>query len=77
MFLIVINVVVCRIYGLMARFLATDPRVPVSIPGATKFSLLMGLEQDPLSLVKITEELLERKSRDSGKETDGRENPLH
>jgi hypothetical protein len=42
--------------------LVTDPEVPGSIAGATRFSeQLVGLERDPLYLVRITEELLERK----------------
>jgi hypothetical protein len=43
------------------EFLATDPEVPGSIPGATSFFLeVVGLERGPLSLVRITEELPER-----------------
>jgi hypothetical protein len=44
-----------------SQFLAAKPEVPGSIPGAT-----MGLERGPLSLVRINEELLERKSIGSG-----------
>jgi hypothetical protein len=46
-----------------SEFLATDPEVTGSIPGATIFS-----ERGPLSLVRITEELLEWKSSGSGLE---------
>jgi hypothetical protein len=41
-------------------FLATDPEVPGLIPGPTRFFLeIVFLERSPLSLVSITEELLE------------------
>jgi hypothetical protein len=43
-------------------------RGPGSIPGATRFWEVVCLEQGPLSLVSTTEELLERKSSDSGLE---------
>jgi hypothetical protein len=58
----------------------------VRVPGYRSRSLcyqilwrFMGLERGPLSLVRITEELLEWKSSDSGlqNEINGRENPLH
>jgi hypothetical protein len=43
-------------------FLATDPEVSGSIPEATRFfRIVVGLERGSLSLVRITEELLERK----------------
>jgi hypothetical protein len=52
--------------------LATDPEVPGSIPGPTRFSqkiwIVGGLEWGPFSLVRTTEELLERKSSGSGLE---------
>jgi hypothetical protein len=44
---------------LWSEFLATDPEVPGSIPGATRFSeKWWGLERGPLSLVSTIEELL-------------------
>jgi hypothetical protein len=47
----------------------TDPEVPGSIPGASRFSeKQQGLERGLLSLVRTTEELLERKSSGSGLE---------
>jgi hypothetical protein len=47
--------------GLVSDFLATNPEVPGSIPGFTRFFWeVMGLERATLSLVRITEELLER-----------------
>ena len=43
-----------------SEFLATDTEVPGSIPGATRFFLvIVGLERGPLSLVRSIEELLE------------------
>jgi hypothetical protein len=53
--------------------LAIDPEVPGSIPGAIRFS-----ERGPLSLVKLNEELLERKVAAPVYETEinGREDPL-
>jgi hypothetical protein len=40
------------------EFLAADPEVPSSIPGATRyFCIVVGLERSPLSLVRINEEL--------------------
>jgi hypothetical protein len=46
------------------EFLAADPGVPGSIPGATRFSELQWVRnRGPLSLVRINEELLERKNR--------------
>jgi hypothetical protein len=50
------------------EFLATDPEVPGSIPGATRFSEVVGLEGGPLSLMTTTE-LIERKIRGSGLES--------
>jgi hypothetical protein len=49
-----------------SEFLATDPEVPGNgskLPrvGATRKKKKMGLERGPLSLVRIIEELLERK----------------
>jgi hypothetical protein len=47
----------------------TDPEVPGSIPGSATFFLeVVGLERGPLSLVRIIEELLERRSGGSGLE---------
>jgi hypothetical protein len=52
-----------------SEFLATNPEVPGSIPGATRcFWEVVGLERGPLSLVRIIEGLLEWKSRGSGQE---------
>jgi hypothetical protein len=50
-------------------FLATDPEVPVPIPGHYKEKKVVGLERGPLSLVSTTEELLGRKSSGSGLES--------
>jgi hypothetical protein len=50
-----------RTSGLVSQFLAADPEVPGSIPGA-----VVTLERDPLSLMTIIEELLGRKSSGSG-----------
>jgi hypothetical protein len=52
-----------------SEFLATDPEVPGSLPGATRFSdwEVVGLERGPLSLVRIIEELFQGNS-DSGLE---------
>jgi hypothetical protein len=47
-----------------SEFLATDPEVPGSINGASRFSEAVG----PLSLVRTTEELLERKNSAFGVE---------
>jgi hypothetical protein len=47
-------------------FKDTDPEVRVRFPVLQDFLRTSGLERDPLSLVSITEELLERKSRGSG-----------
>jgi hypothetical protein len=44
--------------GLVVKFLAANTEVPGSISGATKF---LGLKRDPLSLVRINEEIPERK----------------
>jgi hypothetical protein len=52
-----------------SEFLATDPEVPGSIPAATTFSDIVDLEWDPLSLVRITEELHERKCIFTKKQT--------
>jgi hypothetical protein len=49
--------------------MAKDLEVPDSISGATRFSeKLWCLERGPLSLVRITEELFERKVAASGLE---------
>jgi hypothetical protein len=55
-----------RLCGLVVEFLATFPEVPGSIPGATRFWEVVGLEWGPLSLVMIIEELFEWKSSGSG-----------
>jgi hypothetical protein len=48
-----------------------DPEVPGSIPGVTRFFCeVVGLERGPLSLVRITEELLERTVVDSVQKTE-------
>jgi hypothetical protein len=49
-----------RLYGLVVRVLGYRSEGPGSIPGTTR-KKIVGLEQDPLSLVSITEELLDRK----------------
>jgi hypothetical protein len=46
--------------SICSTFLAADTEVPGSIPGATKFSVALGPERGPLSLVSTNEELLER-----------------
>jgi hypothetical protein len=51
-----------------ATVLTTDPEVPGSIAGATRFSDVVGLEWGPFSLMKITEKLLGRNSSGSGLE---------
>jgi hypothetical protein len=52
-----------------SEFLATDPEVPGSIPGATRFSEKWWVwNGGPLSLVRITEELHEWKISGSGLE---------
>jgi hypothetical protein len=56
-----------RLFG-QPEFLAADPEVPGSIPGSTSFSVAVGLKRDILSLMRINEELLERKTRGSGLE---------
>jgi hypothetical protein len=54
--------------GLVVRVLGYRSGGPCSIPGTTRFSdkkkrkkIVVGLEWGPLSLVSITEELLDRK----------------
>jgi hypothetical protein len=49
-----------------SEFLATDPKVPGSLPGTTK--KVVCLERGPLSLSSTTEELLGRNSSGSGLE---------
>jgi hypothetical protein len=45
----------------LSEFLYTGPEVPGSIPCATRFSeLVAGLERGPLSIVRITGELLQK-----------------
>jgi hypothetical protein len=57
-------------YGLVVRVPGYRSRGLGSIPGATRFFWeVVGLEQGPLRLVSITEELLERKSSGSGLES--------
>jgi hypothetical protein len=60
-------------YTTRLKFLAADPEVPDSIPGATRFS-----ERGPLSLMITIEELLGRYSSESGVEIReyGRGDPL-
>jgi hypothetical protein len=49
--------------GYWSEFLATDPEVPGSIPGATRFpEKLWGLKRGPHNLVRINEELTEWKN---------------
>jgi hypothetical protein len=50
----------------LSVFLVTDPEVPGLVPGATRIWVVMGLERDPLSLMRITEELFEWKRSESG-----------
>jgi hypothetical protein len=49
-----------RLCGLVVRVLVYRSGSPGSIPGTTKKEVV-GLERGPLSLVSITEELLDRK----------------
>jgi hypothetical protein len=64
---------VVRVPGYRSRGLGFDSR------GYQIFWEVVDLEQDPLSLVRITEELLERKSSGSGLENrnNGRRHPLY
>jgi hypothetical protein len=57
-----------RICGVVVRVSRYRSRGPGSIPGATRFPELVGLERGPLSLVSTIEELLESKNDDSGLE---------
>jgi hypothetical protein len=50
------------------RVLATNPEIPGSILGATRFLRSSGSGTGPLSLVSTTEELLGRNSSGSGLE---------
>jgi hypothetical protein len=53
----------------VSEFLAADPEVSGSIPESYKiFCVAVSLQRGPLNLVKINEELLERKSSSSGLE---------
>jgi hypothetical protein len=52
-----------------SEFLATDPEVPGSIPGATRFCWVVALERGPLSIVSTIEQLLGRKSSGYGLES--------
>jgi hypothetical protein len=52
-----------------SEFLATDLEVRVRLPTLPDFlTIIVGLERGPLSLVSTTEELLGRKTSDSGHE---------
>jgi hypothetical protein len=55
-----VNYVYDRLRGLVVRVLGNRSGGPGSIPGTTK-KKVTGLERGPLSLVSITEELLDRK----------------
>jgi hypothetical protein len=48
--------------------MVTYPEVPGLIPGATRFLEIVGLKRGLLSLMRITEELLEWKCSGSGLE---------
>jgi hypothetical protein len=50
-----------RLCGLVVRVLGYRSRGPGSIPGTTRKKNVVGLERGPLSLVRTTEELLDRK----------------
>jgi hypothetical protein len=50
-----------RLCGLVVRVLGYGSGGPGSIPCTTKKKKVVGLERGPLSLVSITEELLDRK----------------
>jgi hypothetical protein len=54
-----------RLRGLVVKVLGYRSGGPGSIPGTTRKNKVVGLEQGPLSLVSITEELLGRKSSGS------------
>jgi hypothetical protein len=69
LFLNIVGIPNCdvRLSGLVVRVPDyRDPEVPGSIRGATKFSEIVGMERCPLNLVRIIEELLERKGSGSG-----------
>jgi hypothetical protein len=58
------NVSMCifdRLCGLVVRVLGYRSGGPVSIPSTTRKKTVVGLERGPLSLVRTTEELLDRK----------------
>jgi hypothetical protein len=56
------KIIVDRLCGLVVRVLGYRSGGPGSIPSDTrKKKKIVGLEQDPLSLVSTTEELLDRK----------------
>jgi hypothetical protein len=57
-----------RLCGLVVWVPGYRSRGRGSIPGATGFYEILGLERSPLSLVSTTEEVLERKSSSSGLE---------
>jgi hypothetical protein len=57
-----------RLCGLVVRVPGYKSRCLGSIPGATRFSEVVGLVRGPLSLVSTTDELLGRKSSGSGLE---------
>jgi hypothetical protein len=50
-----------RLCGLVVRVFGYRSGGPGSIPGTTRKKKVVGLEQGPLSLMSITEELLDRK----------------
>jgi hypothetical protein len=50
-----------RLCGLVVRVLGYRSGGPGSIPGITRKKKVVGLERGPLSLLSITEELLDRK----------------
>jgi hypothetical protein len=66
-----------RLCGLVVGVAGCRSGSPGSIPGAARFSEVVGLERDPFGLVSTIEELLER-SNGSGLESReyGRGNPL-
>jgi hypothetical protein len=53
-----------RLCGLAVRVLGYRSGGPGSIPGTTRKKKVMGLERGPLSLVRTTEELFDRKVAD-------------
>jgi hypothetical protein len=59
-YLMVVGISIDRLCGLVVRVLGCRSGGPGSIPGTTK-KKVVGPERAPLSLVSITEELLDRK----------------